>query len=129
MSITKSLIFTKVAVNGIDYTEHLEESVEITPEPVTTRIEDGQTLPDAWDVNFSVALYDSAPLTDSNIYTNTAQDPTKSNIVFSGAPGSATLTLTSMIINGNKTYENNRMAVVLSGSKRVASLANAVTES
>lgn len=129
MAATKSLIYTGVAVNGIDYSLHLEEGAEVSIEEITDRVDDGQTLVSAYDVSFSVDVYDDAPLTDSNVNTNTASSPVKAEVKFKGAPGSATLTITNVIVNGIRNYENNRSAVRLTGSKRVTSLANAVTES
>lgn len=129
MAATKSLIFTGVAVNGIDYSLHLEEGAEVNIEEITDRVDDGQTLVSAYDVSFSVDVYDDAPLTDSNVNTNTAQAPVKADVTFTGAPGSATLLVTNVIVNGIRNYENNRSAIRLTGSKRTTSLANAVTES
>ena len=129
MAATKSLIFTGVKVNSTDYSLHLMEGAEVTIEEVTDQVDDGQTLVSAYDVSFSVDVYDDAPLTDTNVNTNTAQAPIKSNITFDGAPGSATLLITNVIVNGIRNYENNRSAIRLTGSKRVTSLANAVTES
>lgn len=129
MAATKSLIFTGIQVNGIDYSLHLMEGAEVTIEEVTDQVDDGQTLVSAYDVSFSVDIYDDAPLSDSNINTNTAQVPVKSNVTFVGAPGSATLTITNTICNGVRNYENNRSAIRLTGSKRTTSLGTAVTES
>jgi hypothetical protein len=92
-------------------------------------VDDGQTLVSAYDISFSVDVYDDSPLTDSNVNTNTAQSPVKSNVTFTGAPGSATLLITNVIVNGIKNYENNRTSVRLTGSKRTTSLSTAVTES
>jgi len=129
MAATKSLIFTGVKVNAADYTLHLAEGAEVTIEEVVDQVDDGQTLVSAYDVSFSVDVYDDAPLSDSNVNTNTAVAPVKSNITFSGAPGSATLLVTNVIVNGVRNYENNRSAIRLTGSKRTTSLTEAVTES
>lgn len=129
MAATKSLIFTGVQVNAADYTLHLAEGAEVTIEEVVDQVDDGQTLVSAYDVSFSVDVYDDAPLSDSNVNTNTAVAPVKSNITFSGAPGSATLLVTNVIVNGVRNYENNRSAIRLTGSKRTTSLTEAVTES
>jgi len=129
MAATKSLIFTGVKVNAADYTLHLAEGAEVTIEEVVDQVDDGQTLVSAYDVSFSVDVYDDAPLSDSNVNTNTAVAPVKSNITFSGAPGSATLLITNVIVNGVRNYENNRSAIRLTGSKRTTSLTEAVTES
>lgn len=129
MSATKSLIFTGVKVNNADFSLHLMEGAEVTIEEVTDMVDDGQTLVSAYDISFSVDVYDDAPLTDSNVNTNTAQAPVKSNVTFTGAPGSATLLVTNVIVNGIRNYENNRSAIRLTGSKRTTSLATAVTES
>jgi hypothetical protein len=129
MAATKSLIFTGVKVNDADFSLHLMEGAEVTIEEVTDMVDDGQTLVSAYDVTFSVDVYDDAPLTDSNINTNTAQEPVRSNVTFTGAPGSATLTITNVYVNGIRNYENNRSAIRLTGSKRTTSLSTAVTES
>jgi hypothetical protein len=129
MAATKSLIFTGVQVNTTDYTLHLAEGAEVSIEEVVDQVDDGQTLVSAYDVSFSVDVYDDAPLSDSNVNTNTAVAPVKSNITFSGAPGSATLLVTNVIVNGVRNYENNRSAIRLTGSKRTTSLTEAVTES
>lgn len=129
MSATKSLIFTGIQVNGVDYSLHLMEGAEVSIEEVTDMVDDGQTLVSAYDVSFSVDVYDDAPLTDSNINTNTAQEPVRSDVTLVGAPGSATLTITNVYVNGIRNYENNRSAIRLTGSKRTTSLATAVTES
>jgi len=129
MAATKSLIFTGVKVNDADFSLHLMEGAEVTIEEVTDMVDDGQTLVSAYDISFSVDVYDDSPLTDSNVNTNTAQEPVKSNVTFTGAPGSATLLITNVIVNGIKNYENNRTSVRLTGSKRTTSLSTAVTES
>lgn len=129
MAATKSLIFTGVKVNDADFSLHLMEGAEVSIEEVTDMVDDGQTLVSAYDISFSVDVYDDSPLTDSNVNTNTAQSPVKSNVTFTGAPGSATLLITNVIVNGIKNYENNRTSVRLTGSKRTTSLSTAVTES
>ena len=128
MAITRTLTFTGVNINGVDYSEHLQESAEITIEPVTDLVDDGQTLPSAYDVSFAVDVYDDALLSDSNVYTDSTTSPTKTNIVFTGISGGTNVTVPDVIINGNKKYDQNRIAVTLSGTKRAVSLSTAVDE-
>lgn len=129
MAATKSIIFTGIRVNTTDYSLHLMEGAEVSIEEVTDQVDDGQTLVSAYDVSFSADVYDDGPLTDSNVNTNTAQAPVKSSVTFVGAPGSKSLTVTNVIVNGIRNYENNRSAIRLTGSKRTTSLTDAVTES
>ena len=130
MAITKTLTFSGINVGqAVDYDLHLMENAEITIEQVTDMVDDGQTLVAAYDVSFSVDVYDDALLTDSNIYVDASQDPVKSNITFVGVSGASNVALTDIIINGNKKYDQNRVAVTLSGTKRAVSLSNVTTES
>ena len=128
MAITRTLTFTGVHINGVDYSEHLQESAEITIEPVTDLVDDGQTLPSAYDVSFSVDVYDSNLLSEAVVYTDSTASPTKTNIVFTGISGGTNVTVADVIINGNKKYDQNRIAVTLSGTKRAVSLSTAVVE-
>jgi hypothetical protein len=130
MAITKTLTFSGINVGqAVDYDLHLMENAEITIEQVTDMVDDGQTLVAAYDVSFSVDVYDDALLTDSNIYVDASQDPVKSNITFVGVSGASNVALTDIIINGNKKYDQNRIAVTLSGTKRAVALSNVTTDS
>ena len=128
MAITRTLTFTGVNINGVDYSEHLQESAEITIEPVTDLVDDGQTLPSAYDVSFAVDVYDDALLSDTNVYSDSTTSPIKCNIVFTGISGGTNVTVPDVIINANKKYDQNRLAVPLSGTKRAVSLSTAVDE-
>lgn len=130
MAITKTLTFSGINVGqAVDYDLHLMENAEITIEQVTDMVDDGQTLVAAYDVSFSVDVYDDALLTDSNIYVDASQDPVKSNIRFVGVSGGSNVTINDIIINGSKKFDQNRVAVTLSGTKRAVSLSNVTTES
>ena len=128
MAITRTLTFSGININGVAYTEHLQESAEITIEPVTDLVDDGQTLPSAYDVSFAVDVYDDALLSDTNVYTDSTTSPIKTNIVFTGISGGTNVTVPDVIINANKKYDQNRIAVTLSGTKRAVSLSTAVDE-
>jgi len=128
MSITKSLVFDKVSINGVDYTPHLSESAEVTVEPVEQTVRNGQTLVSAWDVSFSVdVLNDNVVNASSLVYTNTANAPVQTFITFSGTTGAATLNITDVIINATPNFEGERVAYTLTGSKRVTTLPGTVT--
>lgn len=128
MAITRTLTFTGINVGGNVYTEHLQENAEITIEPITDLVDDGQTLPSAYDVSFSVDVYDSNLLTDPSVYTDSTASPTKTWIRFEGITGGTDINIADIYVNGNKKYDQNRLAVTLSGTKRGASL-NIVDES
>lgn len=115
---TKPLIFEKVNVNGVDYSLHLVENAEVSIEELTDLVDDGQTLVSAYDVSFSVELYDSAVISDTNIYSNASNIPSKTWIKFEGATGGATLNITDVIVNVRPNFENNRASYVLTGTKR-----------
>ena len=127
MAITRTLTFTGITVGGNVYTEHLQENAEITIEPITDLVDDGQTLPSAYDVSFSVDVYDSNLLSDPNVYTDSTSSPTKTFIQFNGISGGSNVNITDIYVNGTKKYDQNRLAVTLSGTKRGVSL-NVVSE-
>ena len=128
MAITRTLTFTGINVGGNVYSEHLQESAEITIEPVTDLVDDGQTLPSAYDVSFAVDVYDDALLSDTNVYTDSTASPLKTWIRFEGITGGADINIADIYVNGNKKFDQNRLAVTLSGTKRGVSL-NVVDES
>ena len=100
------------------YGLHLVESAEVTLEPVTSEVEDGQTLTDRYNATFAVNLYDTTALADARVYTDTAATPVKGDITFMGsADGTANIRLSNVIINGNRVFDGNRVAARLHGSK------------
>jgi hypothetical protein len=129
MAITKTLTFSGLSINNVDYSLHLQENAEISIEPVTDLIDDGQTLPSAYDVSFSVDVYSNTLLADSNVYSDASQDPVKTWIRFNGISGGQTLNVTNIIVNGNRKFDQNRLAVTLSGTKRVTNVETAIIES
>jgi hypothetical protein len=128
MAITKTLSFTGLNINGVSYSTHLTESGEITIEEQVDEVDDKQSLVSAYDVSFSAKLYDSNVAVDSNVYTNTAQSPSKVNVAFTGVTGGQTVSITGVIVNGTKDYDENRTAIRVFGSKRVTSLTAATTD-
>ena len=129
MAITKTLTFSGLNVNNVDYSLHLQENAEVTIEPVTDLVDDGQTLPSAYDVSFSVDVYSDSLLSDANVYTDASTDPVKAFIQFDGISGGQTLKISDIYINGNKKYDQNRFAVTLSGTKRVTNVDTGIVES
>lgn len=129
MAATKTLIFTGISIGGTPYDKHLMEGAEVTLEPQTTMIDDGQTLIDSYDVTFQVDLYESDVLSNANVNKDAGVDPTKTTVVFTGATGAQTLTISNVIVNATYNFENNRTAVRLTGSKRAVSIANAIVPS
>jgi hypothetical protein len=126
MAITKTLIFNGVKVNNVAYTFHLVDSAEVTVEPVTDTIDDGQTLTSSWDVSFAFKVYDDGVLTNGDIYTNSANTPVKTTVSFDGAPGGATLTVTNVIVNATPQFDENRVSYLLTGTKRVTTQADTI---
>jgi hypothetical protein len=127
MSITKSLVFDKVTINTSDLTPHLADSAEVTIEPVTQTVENGQTLVSAWDVSFSVDVLNNNATSHLEVYTNTANTPVKTFITFGGTAGAATLNITDVIINVTPNFEGERVAYTLTGSKRVTNIPSTVS--
>lgn len=127
MATGKTLVFSNISVGGVAYGLHLTEGAEVTIEPLTDAVEDNQELVSAYDISFSANLYNTAVLSDTNVYTNTANTPTKTTVVFTGASGGQTLTVTNVIVNGQFTFDQNRGAARISGRKRTTTLAGAVT--
>lgn len=127
MATGKTLVFSNISVGGVAYGLHLTEGAEVTIEPLTDAVEDNQELVSAYDISFSANLYNTAVLSDTNVYTNTANTPSKTTVVFTGASGGQTLTVTNVIVNGQFTFDQNRGAARISGRKRTTTLAGAVT--
>lgn len=132
MAITKPMIFTNISVrdndgaNSTNYTLPLEEAVSVTITPGTTRVENGQTLTDFYDLEFSTTSYNASLLSDSRIYTNTAAEPVKSRVGFTGDVGSNTLWMNGLVVNGNRVFDGNRIGVQISGSIRTTNVFTAV---
>lgn len=126
MAITKTLIFNGVKVNNVAYTFHLVDSAEVTVEPVTDTIDDGQSLTSAYDVSFAFKIYDDDIRQNADIYTNTANTPVKTTVSFDGAPGGATLTVTNVIVNATPQFDENRVSYLLTGTKRVTTQADTI---
>jgi len=126
MAITKSLTFSGISINGVSYSPFLDESVEVTVEPVAEMVNNGQTLPSAYNVSFSVVVYNTNVATDANVYTNTANAPVFATMLFTGGAGGQTLNITDTIVHASQTFENGRSGYLLSGSKRVTSLGTGV---
>lgn len=124
-----SLVFDKIEIDGVDYTQHLNESFEVQLEPASTMIKDGQTKIDYYDVTFSVKLYDSNVLSNSKIYKDASQTPQVCDIKFSGVTGARSILITDVIVNAVNDYEEQSSCVRVYGSKRAVSLAAATTES
>jgi len=127
MATGKTLVFSNISVNGIAYGLHLTEGAEVTIEPVTDAVEDNQEFVSAYDISFSANLYNTAILSDTNVYTNTANTPVKATVVFTGATGGQTLTIADVYVNGSRTFDQNRGAARISGRKRTTNLGTAVT--
>jgi len=126
MAITKSLIFDKVTINGVDYSPHLADSAEVTIEPVNQSVKNNQTLPSAWDVSFSVDVLNTNVNTGA-VYTSSSAEPVETWILFTGASGAQSLNITDVIITATPNFEGERTAYTLTGTKRVANLLNTVT--
>lgn len=127
MATGKTLVFSNISVGGTAYGLHLTEGVEVTIEPVTDAVEDNQELVSAYDISFSANLYNTSILNDTNVYTNTANTPVKTTVVFTGSTGGQTLTVANVIVNGSHSFDETRGAARISGRKRTTSLGGAVT--
>ena len=132
MSVTKTLVFSNVAISNATgaltnyYPLHVTESAEVTIEPVNDTVSDGQTLVSAFDASFSVNVFNATILSDPHVYKDTTQSPTLARISFIAATGGQTLNIENVFINANRAFDGNRVAINLSGSKRVTNVMNAV---
>jgi hypothetical protein len=127
MAITQALVFDKVTVNTVDLTPHLTDSAEVTVEPINQTVENGQTLPSAWNVSFSVAVLNTNATTAAGIYADSSSTPVKTFITFGGTTGAATLNITNVIITATPDFSGERVAYVLTGSKIMTNIANIVS--
>lgn len=132
MAITKLLSFQSVSIasstgtGANTYTLHLTDSAEVTLEPVVDTVDDGQSLPSAFDVSFAVNILNTSVLTDPFVYKDSAEDPVKARITFNGVTGGQTLNVENVIINGTRAFDGNRLAIRLTGTKRVTNASNGV---
>lgn len=132
MAATKALVFQNVLIasstgtGANTYPLHLTESAEVTITPVTDTVDDGQTLASAFDVTFAVNVYNTTLLADPFVYFDSSKTPTTARIRFVGATGAQNLNVENVIINGSRTFDGNRTAIRLEGSKRVTNSQNAV---
>jgi len=132
MAVTKTLVFQNVLIASATgtgpntYPLHVTESAEVTIEPVTDTVDDGQTLASAFDVSFTVDVYNTTLLSDPFIYADSSATPTRARIQFVGATGAQTLNVENVVINANRVFDGNRTAIRLTGSKRVTNAFNAV---
>jgi hypothetical protein len=132
MSVTKTLVFSNVAISNATgaltnyYPLHVTESAEVTIEPVNDTVSDGQTLVSAYDASFSVNVFNASILSDPHVYKDTTQSPSLARISFIAATGGQTLNIENVFINANRAFDGNRVAINLSGSKRVTNVMNAV---
>lgn len=126
MAATKPLIFTGITIGGDAYDKHLAENAEITLEPTSTLVDDGQTKVDFYDVTFQCDLYNEDVLSDANVNTS-SDDDAKTTLVFTGVSGGQTVTIADIMVNATLTFDGNRKAVRLTGSKRAVSIAAAIT--
>ena len=132
MSITKTLVFSNVAISNATgalanyYPLHVTESAEVTIDQVTGSVGDNQTLASAYDASFSVNVFNASILSDPHVYKDTTQSPTLARMSFIAATGGQTLNIENVFINANRTFDGNRVAINLSGSKRVTNVMNAI---
>ena len=132
MSATKTLVFSNIAISNATgaltnyYPLHVTESAEVTIEQVTDSVGDNQTLASAYDASFSVNVFNASILADPHVYKDTTQSPTLARMSFNAATGGQTLNIENVFINANRTFDGNRVAINLSGSKRVTNVMNAI---
>lgn len=118
MAATKTLNFDQVVVGGVVFDRHLMETATIDITENETAISNNQKEPSSYDVEFSVALYNSEALLASSIYRNAADAISKTSIAFQGGEDTATLIINDVVVNLVPNYEDDKAAYVLSGRKR-----------
>lgn len=132
MAITKLLSFQNVTIanttgiNANTYTLHLTDSAEVTVEPVVDTVDDGQSLASAYDVSFAVNILNTSVLDDPFVYHDSAQEPVKARIRFGAVTGGQSLNVENVIINATRAFDGNRLAIRLTGTKRVTNASNGV---
>lgn len=122
MALTKSLIFSGISVNGVSYSPFLEDSVEVTVEPVADLINNGQTLPSAYNLSFSATLYNTNIASDTNIYSNASNAFVLATVVLSGGEGGQTLTMSNVIVHAAQDFGAGRSAYTIGATKKSTTL-------
>ena len=132
MAITKLLSFQNVLIASATgtgantYTLHLTDSAEVTVEPVVDTVDDGQSLASAFDVSFAVNILNTSVINDPFVYHDSAQEPVKARIRFGAVTGGQSLNVENVIINATRAFDGNRLAIRLTGTKRVTNASNGV---
>lgn len=135
MAITKSLVFSNVTLQNTTgaspttYDNHVVDTVEVTITPVSDTVKDGRTLDASYDISLTVGLLNTNILSDSRVYTDTAQEPVSARIVFNGATGARTLNIGNVYINGRKDYSGNRDVALLTATIRTTNVSATIIES
>jgi len=132
MAVTKTLIFSNLTIANATggaantYPLHVTESAEVTLTPVTDTVDDGQTLASAYDVSFTVDVFNTTLLSDPHVYKDASTSPVLARIIFNPATGGQQLNVENVYINANRDFSGNRTAIRLTGTKRVTNAANGV---
>lgn len=101
----------------LEYGLNLNEQQEINVEEVSDLVEDGQTLVSRYNVTFNIVTYDSDALDDARINVSSVESFDRAKLTFVAATGGRDLSIDHVIINGNRVYDQNRIAARLTGSK------------
>jgi hypothetical protein len=70
MAISRTLVFDKVKIAGVDYSPFLAQRVSLSATPVNQIVRNNQTLASSWDVEFSVDFLESAVSTLTEVWSN-----------------------------------------------------------
>jgi hypothetical protein len=124
MPITKSIVFRSIGIADADgtnvtqYPLHVTESAQASVTSTTDMVDDGQTLPAFWDVEFQAISYNTNIFDDSRVYTNAAAEPRYATLVLLGATGAQNMNITNSIVSATYLYDGNRRGIQLTCSKR-----------
>lgn len=127
MAITKPLIFREIVVadadgsNGIGYPIHLSESAQAVVTPVFNKVDDGQSLPARFSIEFEAVSFNTNLYNESRVYSNTAAEPVYATLMLLGAPGSQNLNIVNSLVSAFPVFDGDRTGIKLTTTKDAVS--------
>lgn len=106
--------------NELEYGLTHVEGLDITEEPRTTEVEDGQTVQDGFDNSFSFRTYKMEILDDAHVQHGATIPTGLSRLVFVGASGASTKTIDGLRISARKVFDGNRDAAEVTATRTSA---------
>jgi hypothetical protein len=123
MSLGKPIIVQAIGISDLDgtnttvYRFNETETAVITVTPETVTVDDGQTLPNQFRMEFTAKSYNANMLTDPRVYTNASATPQYCNLNLFGAPSAQNMNVLNVIVHGFQDFSGTRTSVTIGATK------------